>query len=80
MNHRRCFSPLLMPLLLLHLVKMGWQQSKKNHVVCMIAVVAICFLLGTITVIHEGSSGSNNYAPDDNTMLNKDIMLIGVQE
>ena len=56
--------------------------TKKNHDgVRMIVVVAICFLLGTMAVIHQGNSSSSNIrAPDDTTMLNQDMMLVGVQE
>ena len=49
--------------------------TKKNHGGRMIVVVAICFLLGIIAVTHQGNSSSSNiHAPDDTSMLNKDMM------
>ena len=59
-----------------------WVATKKNHGVRMIVVVAICILLGTMVVIHGGSGSgrSNIRAPDDTTMLNQDMMAVGVQE
>ena len=43
--------------------------TKKNHGVRMIVVVAICFLLGTMAVIHQGSSNSRAVGSSDALLL-----------